>query len=72
MLGVLVLVGAGEQMGLLTFLKCLATIWGILLLIIFMGYSMAEIPKTMWYNSDPKRYLDYLYHKTVEMSAECD
>ncbi len=53
-------------MGLITFLKCLATIWGILLLIVLMGYSLVEIPKTMWRNADPKDYLIYIYQKINE------
>ena len=38
---ILILVlGVAEQMGLLIFLKCLATMWGMLLLMILLGYSM--------------------------------
>ena len=59
-------------MGLFTLLKCLATSWGILLLIILLGYSLVEIPKTLWQNADPKVYLTYLYHKVIEMSVEMD
>ena len=44
----LILLNAGGEMGLITFLKCLATIWGILLQMILMGYALVEIPKTMW------------------------
>jgi hypothetical protein len=54
-------------MGLITFLKCLATIWGILLLMVLMGYALVEVPKTMWRNANPKDYLEYLYHRIAEM-----
>jgi hypothetical protein len=62
----LIFLNAGGDMGLITFLKCLATIWGILLLIVLMGYSLVEIPKTMWRNADPKDYLIYIYQKINE------
>ena len=61
----LILLNAGGEMGLITFLKCLATIWGILLQMILMGYALVEIPKTMWRNANPNDYLEYLYHRVV-------
>lgn len=42
---------AGGEMGLITFLKCLAMIWGLFLLMVLMGYALVEIPKTLWNNS---------------------
>lgn len=36
----LILLNAGGEMGLITFLKCLATIWGILLQMVLMGYAL--------------------------------
>jgi len=54
-------------MGLITFLKCLATIWGLFLLMILMGYALVEIPKTLWNNADPKSYLSYLYAKVNDI-----
>ena len=53
----LILLNAGGEKGLITFLKCLATIWGILLQMILMGYALVEIPKTMWRNANPNDYL---------------
>ncbi len=53
----LLLLDAGGEMGLVTFLKCLATIWGMLLLMGLMGYGLVEVPRTMWRNADPGTYL---------------
>lgn len=36
----LILLKAGGDMGLITFLKCLATIWGIGLLVGLLGYAL--------------------------------
>lgn len=46
--------------------------WGILLLMMLMGYALVEVPKTMWRNSDPHQYLSYLYHKVQDMEVEVD
>ena len=54
-------------MGLITFLKCLATIWGLLLLMGLMGYALAEIPKTLWVNAEPESFLNYLYVKITQV-----
>lgn len=59
-------------MGLIIFLKCIATIWGMLLLMILLGYSLVEIPKTMWRNAEPSDYLAYLYQKISEMEEEVE
>ena len=50
---ILIVFDVAGDMGLVTFLKCLTTIWGLLLLMGLMGYALAEIPKTLWYNADP-------------------
>jgi hypothetical protein len=49
----IMLLGAAEEMGLILFLKCLATMWGMFLLMVLLGYSLVEIPKTMWKNARP-------------------
>ena len=57
-------------MGLIIFLKCLASMWGMLLLMIFLGYALVEIPKTMWHHSDVDNYLRYLYRKVYDVEEE--
>ena len=46
--------------------------WGILLLMVLLGYSLVEIPRTMWRNADPNQYLEYLYHRIYEMEEEVE
>lgn len=69
---VLVLLDAGGEMGLITFLKCLATIWGMLLLMGLIGYGLVEVPTTMWRNADPKTYLQYLHKRVTETEQEVE
>ncbi len=64
---VLIFLNAGGEMGLITFLKCLATSWGMLLLMMLMGYSLVEVPKTLWRNAMPTDYLSYLYQRVAEV-----
>lgn len=59
-------------MGLMIFLKCLASMWGMLLLMVFLGYSLVEIPKTMWLHSDPSKYLNYLYIKIADVEEDLE
>ena len=44
--------------------------WGMFLLMIFLGYALVEIPKTMWNHSDIDKYLRYLYRKIYEVEDE--
>ncbi len=62
----LIMLNAGGDMGLITFLKCLATIWGMLLLMMLMGYSLIEIPKALWLHAKPTDLLQYLYRRIAE------
>lgn len=54
-------------MGLMTWLKCLATVWGILLQIVMMGYAIVEIPRSLWLQADYKKYLKYCYIKIEDL-----
>ena len=51
------------SMGLMTYLKCLASCWGIFLLMVMMGYAMVEIPRSLWMTGNFEEYLKYCYKK---------
>ena len=57
-------------MGLRTYLKCLATCWGILLQMVMMGYAMVEIPRSLWMYAHPSKYLRYCYKKVREIDED--
>lgn len=71
-LGLMLWFDVGAEMGLITFLKCMATVWGLFLLMVLMGYALVEIPKTLWNNADPKTFLTYLYQKTNDLEDEIE
>jgi hypothetical protein len=37
---IMIFLDVGGEMGLIVFLKCLATIWGMLLLMVLLGYAL--------------------------------
>jgi hypothetical protein len=49
----LIIFNVAGDMGLMTYLKCLATCWGIFLQIVMMGYAIVEIPRSLNLNSYP-------------------
>lgn len=55
-------------MGLVTYLKCLATCWGILLQMVMMGYAIVEIPRTLWTEAHPEKNLNYFFKKIPEIA----
>lgn len=57
----LVTLDVAGDMGLMTFLKCIATCWGIFLQIIMMGYAIVEIPRSLNLNAQPEKKLIYCY-----------
>ena len=48
----LMLVNAAGDMGLMTYLKSLASAFGMFLLMLLLGYGMVEIPKSHWRTGD--------------------
>lgn len=49
----LIVFNVAGDMGLITYLKCLATCWGIFLQMVMMGYGIVEIPRSLNLNSQP-------------------
>lgn len=47
-LGALIWFDLAGDMGLVTYLKSLASAWGIFLEMVLMGYALVEIPRTHW------------------------
>lgn len=48
----LMLLKAAGDMGLVTYLKCLASAFGMFLLMLLLGYGMVEVPKSHWRTGD--------------------
>ena len=55
------------DMGLITYAKCLATCWGIFLLMVMMGYAIVEIPRSFWVSGHPEMHMYYCYRRIPEI-----
>jgi hypothetical protein len=44
--------------------------WGLLLLVVLLGYGLVEIPKSVYESSRHNRRLNYFYFKVAKLSAE--
>lgn len=67
---ILIMINAAGDMGLITFLKCLASAFGMFLLMILLGYGMVEIPRTHWRTGDLSMEVKYLHHRISDCENE--
>lgn len=44
--------------------------WGLLLLVVLLGYGLVEIPRSLLNSGQQRRNLNYLYFKVAKLSAE--
>lgn len=65
-LGLLVWFDLAGDMGLITYLKALASTFGIFLEMVLMGYAMVEIPRTHWRTGDLVQEVKYLKFRISE------
>lgn len=65
-LGLLIWFDLAGDMGLVTYLKSLASAWGIFLEMVLMGYALVEIPKTHWRTGDVVQEVKYLRFRVSE------
>lgn len=47
-----------------------ANAWGLLLVILFLGYGLVEIPRKIWYQASRRQMLKYYQFKAVELHDE--
>jgi hypothetical protein len=48
-----------------------ANSWGLLLVIIFMGYGLVSVPRNLWYSGNYVRHLHQLYANASRLKEEC-
>jgi hypothetical protein len=52
------------------FLAAMGNFWGLLLIIILMGYGVVAIPRMWWYKGEYKKSLNYLCLKAVQLDEK--
>lgn len=65
-LGALIWFDLAGDMKLVTYLKSLASAWGIFLEMVLMGYALVEIPKTHWRTGNIVEEVKYLRFRVAE------
>ncbi|KAI8875403.1 hypothetical protein K501DRAFT_202707 [Backusella circina FSU 941] len=48
-----------------------ANSWGLLLVIVFMGYGLVSVPRNLWYSGNYVRHLHQLYASASRLKEEC-
>lgn len=66
---IMILLDVAGDMGLITYLKCLASAFGMFLLMLLMGYGMVEIPRSHWRTGDLTAEVKYL-HGRIKSSED--
>lgn len=49
----------------------MANSWGLFLVIMFMGYGLVAVPRSLWNSGNIKKRLDELYIKAPRVKEEC-
>ncbi|KAF2905093.1 hypothetical protein ILUMI_01077 [Ignelater luminosus] len=44
--------------------------WGLLLLVLLLGYALVEVPRSLWNNSNQTYVLNYAYFKAAKLSSD--
>ncbi|KAL1921754.1 uncharacterized protein VTP21DRAFT_10396 [Calcarisporiella thermophila] len=57
---------------LLAFVMAMANTWGLLLVIIFMGYGLVDVPRRLWMSANTERELKQLYIRAPRMKDELE
>lgn len=52
------------------FLAAMGNMWGLLLIIVLMGYGVVAIPRIWWYKGEYSKALNYLHLKSVQIDEK--
>lgn len=52
------------------YLAAMGNMWGLLLIIILMGYGVVTIPRIWWYKGEYSKSLNYLHLKSVQLDEK--
>lgn len=48
-----------------------ANSWGLFLVIVFMGYGLVSVPRSLWYSGSYDRHLHQHYANAARLKEEC-
>ncbi|KAI9277891.1 LMBR1-like membrane protein-domain-containing protein [Sporodiniella umbellata] len=54
-----------------SYVMAAANSWGLFLVIIFMGYGLVAVPRSLWHSGNYTRHLIQLYASAAKLKEEC-
>ncbi|CAO3686405.1 unnamed protein product [Rhizopus stolonifer] len=54
-----------------SYVMAAANSWGLFLVVIFMGYGLVSVPRSLWYSGDFTRHLIQHYADATKLKEEC-
>ncbi|KAI8382453.1 LMBR1-like membrane protein-domain-containing protein [Blakeslea trispora] len=63
--------GLTTKEGIQSYVMAAANSWGLFLVIVFMGYGLVSVPRSLWYYGKYTTHLHQLYAKAAQVKEEC-
>lgn len=57
--------------GIQSYVMAAANSWGLFLVIVFMGYGLVSVPRSLWYSGSYDRHLHQHYANATKLKEEC-
>ncbi|KAG2236234.1 hypothetical protein INT48_008594 [Thamnidium elegans] len=63
--------GLTTREGIQSYVMAAANSWGLFLVIVFMGYGLVSVPRSLWYSGSYDRHLHQHYANATKLKEEC-
>ncbi|OAD06099.1 hypothetical protein MUCCIDRAFT_159784 [Mucor lusitanicus CBS 277.49] len=63
--------GLTTREGIQSYVMAAANSWGLFLVIVFMGYGLVSVPRSLWYSGSYDRHLFQHYANAARLKEEC-
>ncbi|KAG2198566.1 hypothetical protein INT46_007720 [Mucor plumbeus] len=63
--------GLTTREGIQSYVMAAANSWGLFLVIVFMGYGLVSVPRSLWYSGNYDRHLFQHYANAARLKEEC-
>lgn len=57
--------------GIQSYVMAAANSWGLFLVIVFMGYGLVSVPRSLWYSGNYDHHLHQHYANAAKLKEEC-
>lgn len=62
---------AKNREGIQSYVMAAANSWGLFLVIVFMGYGLVSVPRSLWYSGNYDQHLHQHYANAAKLKEEC-